>query len=106
MEKPYSINNLKCKLITDINNNQNTIKRGYITREKIKQKNSKIIVKEKNKLKLLKIFSNKAKSSSEKEIVNTAKNISKTNINFDKIQPINIKKNPDNNSPLRITIIS
>ena len=102
MEKPYSINNLKHKLITDINNNQTNKKREYITKEKIKQNKSKIIVKEKNKIKLLKILSNKATNSSEKEIVNTAKNISKTKINFDKIQPINIKKNPDNNSPLRI----
>ena len=49
MEKPYSINNLKHKLITDINNNQTNKKREYITKEKIKQNKSKIIVKEKNK---------------------------------------------------------
>ena len=64
MEKYYSINNLKLKQMTNINNNQIYKKREYITIVKMEQNESIVISKNKKESKHFKIFSNKYKEKS------------------------------------------
>ena len=105
MEKCYSINNLKLKKITNINNHQIYKKSEYITRVKIEQKESEIISKNKKESKYFKIFSNKNINKSGKEILNTKKKVSKIKINSDIIYPLYIKKPPDNKILLRFNTL-